>query len=74
MTTIGYHLGTCRARRRSGAPHVREGVALLAGLGLLSGCLGDPPPDPSVQPLEIVAAEPDSDAGPCMLPVVPADS
>ncbi len=43
----------------------RLGVA-LAGATLLSGCLmGDPPPDPEVQPLEIVAGNPDPEYGPC---------
>ncbi len=46
---------------------MRVGVA-LAGMGLLSGCLmGDPPPDPEVQPLEIILGNPDR--GPCLLNV-----
>ena len=46
----------------------RLGVA-LAGLTLLCGCLGDPPPDPTVQPLEIIAGNPDPRYGPCLLDV-----
>lgn len=46
----------------------RLGVA-LAGVTLLCGCLGDPPPDPEVQPLEIVAGNPDPEYGPCLLNV-----
>jgi hypothetical protein len=41
----------------------------LAGIGLLSGCMGDPPPDPEVQPLEIIVGNPDPDYGPCLLNV-----
>lgn len=41
----------------------------LAGVGLLSGCLGDPPPDPEVQPLEIVVGHPDPDHEQCLLNV-----
>ncbi len=46
----------------------RFGIA-LAGIGLLSGCMGDPPPDPEVQPLEIIVGNPDSKYGPCLLNV-----
>ncbi len=47
----------------------RLGVA-LAGATLLSGCLiGDPPPDPEVQPLEIISGNPDPEYGPCFLNV-----
>ncbi len=47
----------------------RFGIA-LAGIGLLSGCMGgDPPPDPEVQPLEIIVGNPDSEYGPCLLNV-----
>jgi hypothetical protein len=42
----------------------------LAGATLLCGCLGDPPPDPEVQPLEIIAGDPDHpEYGPCSLNV-----
>ncbi len=46
----------------------RLGVA-LAGVTLLCGCLGDPPPDPEAQPLEIIAGNPDPGYGPCLLNV-----
>ncbi len=46
----------------------RLGVA-MAGVTLLSGCLGDPPPDPEVQPLEVIAGNPDPAYGPCLLNV-----
>ncbi len=46
----------------------RLGLA-LAGATLLCGCFGDPPPDPEVQPLEIVAGNPDPEYGPCLLNV-----
>ena len=46
----------------------RFGIA-LAGIGLLSGCFGDPPPDPEVQPLEIIVGNPDPNHGPCLLNV-----
>ena len=46
----------------------RLGVA-LAAVTLLCGCLGDPPPDPEVQPLEIIAGNPDPGYGPCSLNV-----
>lgn len=36
---------------------------------LLCGCLGDPAPDPEVQPLEIIAGNPDPGSGPCLLNV-----
>lgn len=36
---------------------------------MLCGCFGDPPPDPEVQPLEIVAGNPDPQYGPCLLNV-----
>jgi hypothetical protein len=39
----------------------------IAGVVLLSGCFGDPPPDPEVQPLEIIVGNPDPDYGPCLL-------
>jgi hypothetical protein len=42
---------------------------VLAGVGLLSGCFGDPPPDAEVQPLEIIAGNPDPELGPCLLNV-----
>lgn len=45
---------------------LRLGVA-LAVTGLLSGCFGDPPPAPEVQPLEIILGNPDR--GPCLLNV-----
>ena len=41
----------------------------LAGASLLCGCMGDPPPDPEVQPLEVVAGNPDPEYGPCILNV-----
>ena len=47
----------------------RRGVVALAGIGLLSGCLGDPPPDPEIQPLEIIVGNPDPKYGPCLLNV-----
>ena len=47
-----------------------ERVALaLAGAILLTGCFSDPPADPEVQPLEIIAGNPDPDYGPCLLNV-----
>lgn len=46
----------------------RLGIA-LAGIGLVSGCMGDPPPDPEVQPLEIIVGNPDPEYGPCLLNV-----
>jgi len=46
----------------------RFGIA-LTGMGLLSGCFSDPPPDPEVQPLEIIAGNPDPEYGPCLLNV-----
>lgn len=46
----------------------RLGLA-LAGASLLCGCIGDPPPDPEVQPLEIIAGNPDPKYGPCLLNV-----
>jgi hypothetical protein len=46
----------------------RFGIA-LAGVGLVSGCMSDPPPDPEVQPLEIIVGDPDSEYGPCLLNV-----
>ena len=42
-------------------------VMAAAGIGLLSGCLGDPPPDPEIQPLEIIVGNPDPKYGPCLL-------
>ena len=36
---------------------------------VICGCLGDTPPDPEVQPLEIVAGNPDPKYGPCLLNV-----
>ena len=44
-------------------------VIAAAGIGLLSGCLGDPPPDPEIQPLEIIVGNPDPKYGPCLLNV-----
>lgn len=44
-------------------------VSALAGVVLLTGCLGDPPPDPETQPLEIIVGNPDPDYGPCLLNV-----
>ena len=46
----------------------RLGLA-LAGASLLCGCIGDPPPDADVQPLEIIAGNPDPEHGPCSLNV-----
>lgn len=46
----------------------RLGV-VLAVAALLCGCLGDTPPDPEVQPLEIVAGNSDPEYGPCLLNV-----
>ena len=46
----------------------RGGVA-LAGTSLLCGCMSDPAVDPEVQPLEIVAGNPDPKYGPCILNV-----
>lgn len=46
----------------------RFGLA-IAGIGLLSGCLGDPPPDPEVQPLEIIVGNSDPESGRCLLNV-----
>jgi hypothetical protein len=46
----------------------RLGGGLVAAT-LLCGCLGDPPPDPEVQPLEIVVGTSDSEFGPCVLNV-----
>lgn len=53
-------LATGRARRL---------VVTFAGIGLLSGCLGDQPPDPETQPLEIIVGNPDPKRGPCLLNV-----
>jgi len=54
-------------------PHVsrrvRHCATALAGIGLLTGCLGDPPPDPEVQPLEIIVGNFDPEFGPCLLNV-----
>lgn len=44
--------------------HVARAAALLLG-----GCTGDPPPDPEVQPLEVVVGNPDPEHGPCLLNV-----
>ena len=46
----------------------RVGVAFAAP-PLLFGCFGDPPPDPEVQPLEVVVGNPDPKFGPCILDV-----
>lgn len=46
----------------------RFGIA-FAGMGLFSGCMGDPPPEPEVQPLEIIVGNPDPTYGPCVLNV-----
>lgn len=46
----------------------RLGLALAAAI-LLSGCFGDPPPDPEVQPLEIIVGNADPEYGPCLLNV-----
>ena len=52
------------------ADRTGERVALvLAGAILLTGCFADPPADPEVQPLEIIAGNPDPDYGPCLLNV-----
>lgn len=44
------------------------GLALAAAI-LLSGCFGDAPPDPEVQPLEIIVGNADPEYGPCLLNV-----
>ncbi|MFP5252679.1 MAG: hypothetical protein ACLGH4_02660 [Actinomycetes bacterium] len=49
--------------------HTRRLGLTLAGVALLSGCLGDPPPDPDIQPLEIVVGHPDPDHDQCLLNV-----
>ena len=46
----------------------RLGLA-LAGATLLCGCLGDLPPDPEDQSLEIIVGNPDPEHGPCLLNV-----
>ena len=46
----------------------RLGVA-LAGMVLLCGCFSDLPPDPEVQPLDVVTGHPDPKHGPCILNV-----
>ena len=46
----------------------RLGVGLAVATALC-GCLGDPPADPEVQPLEIVVGNPDPEHGPCLLNV-----
>ena len=46
----------------------RLGLA-LAGAVLLSGCFGDPPADPEVQPLEIIVGNAGPESGPCLLNV-----
>lgn len=51
------------------APVAGRLAVALAGIGLLSGCLGDPPPDPEVQPLEIIAGNTDPEYDPCLLNV-----
>ncbi len=51
----------CRAARR-----LSVGLAVAT---VLCGCLSDPPADPEVQPLEIVAGNPDPKYGPCLLNV-----
>ncbi len=43
-------------------------LALAAAI-LLSGCFSDPPPDPEVQPLEIIVGNADPEYGPCLLNV-----
>ena len=42
---------------------------VLAGVVLLCGCLGDLPPDPEVQSLEIVVGNADPEHEPCLLHV-----
>ena len=59
---------TVRRRLVPGRIAQRLGLA-LAGATLLCGCLGDPPPDPETQPLEIIAGNPDPEYGPCLLNV-----
>ena len=59
--TVSRLLGPSRSVRRLGPP--------LAAVVLLSGCLGDAPPDPEVQPLEIVVGNADPEYGPCLLNV-----
>ena len=54
--------------RALGATARRLAVALTAAASLC-GCLGDPPPDLEVQPLEIVAGNPDPEHSPCLLNV-----
>lgn len=61
-------------RRRLPGAFLASRTAQRLGVGLavatlLCGCLGDPPPDPEVQPLEIVAGNPDPKYGPCLLNV-----
>lgn len=58
---------TSKAGTRRGAQ--RFGAA-LAGASVLSGCyFSDEPPEPEVQPLEIIAGEPDPKYEPCVLNV-----
>lgn len=54
----------CLATRRA-----HRLVVTFAGIGLLSGCMGDPPPDPETQPLEIIVGNPDLKHGSCLLNV-----
>jgi hypothetical protein len=58
----------CRATRAA-TRAVRHLAPTLASIALLSGCIGDPPPDPENQPLEIIAGNPDPTYGPCVLNV-----
>jgi hypothetical protein len=57
-------------RTRPSLSRSAQGLVLaLAGAGLFTGCLADPPPDPEVQPLEIIAGNTDPDYGRCQLNV-----
>lgn len=40
---------------------------LLGSASVLAGCLGDPPPDPSVAPLEVVTGSTQNRSEPCLV-------
>jgi hypothetical protein len=60
---------TASGARRRPAPWRAAPGTRLAGVVLLCGCLGDQPPDPEVQSLEIVVGNADPEHGPCLLNV-----